>query len=62
VGHLRRDFSFEMLFVKSGKLTETYVLGQDGKRLYVTSQLDNSQLSAPLVIRRVYDSAAGNAK
>ena len=51
-----------MLFVKSGKLTETYVLSQDGKRLYVTSQLDNSQLSAPLVIRRVYDSAAGNAK
>ena len=48
--------------LKSGKLTETYVLSRDGKQLYVTSQLDNSQLSAPLVIRRVYDRAAGNAK
>jgi hypothetical protein len=48
--------------LKSGKLTETYVLSHDGKQLDVTSELDNSQLSAPLVIRRVYDSAAGNAK
>jgi hypothetical protein len=46
----------------SGNLTETYELSRDGKQLYVISQLDNSRLSAPLVIRRVYDSAAGNAK
>jgi len=42
----------------SGKLTETYELSRDGKQLYVISELDNSRLSAPLVIRRVYDSAA----
>jgi hypothetical protein len=48
--------------LKSGKLTETYVLSQDGKQLRVTSQLDNSRLSAPLVIHRVYDSAAAAAK
>jgi len=46
----------------SGKLTETYELSQDGKQLYVISQLDNSHLSSPLVIRLVYDGAAGNAK
>jgi hypothetical protein len=46
----------------SGKLTETYELSQDGKQLYAISQLDNSRLSAPLVIRRVYDSAAENTK
>ncbi len=39
----------------SGKLTETYELSNDGKQLYITSRLDNSSLSAPLVIRRVYD-------
>ena len=46
----------------SGKLTETYELSGDGKQLYVISQLDTSHLSAPLVIRRVYDAAAGDAK
>jgi hypothetical protein len=46
----------------SGKLAETYELSQDGKQLYVISQLDNSRLSSPLVIRRVYDRAAENAK
>ncbi len=46
----------------SGKLTETYELSRDGKQLYVISQLDNSRLSAPLVIRRVYESAAESAK
>jgi len=39
---------------------ETYELSRDGKQLYVISQLENSRLSAPLVIRRVYD--AGEAK
>jgi hypothetical protein len=46
----------------SGKLTETYELSRDGKQLDVVSELDNSHLGAPLVIRRVYDSAAESAK
>ena len=46
----------------SGKLTETYQLSQDGKQLDVIQQLDNSQMSQPLIIRRVYDSAAENTK
>jgi hypothetical protein len=46
----------------SGKLTETYELSPDGKQLYVVARLDNSRLSAPLVIRRVYDRADENAK
>jgi len=46
----------------SGKLTETYEPGPEGKQLVVISQLDNSRLSSPLVIRRVYDRASGNAK
>jgi hypothetical protein len=44
----------------SGKLTETYDLSGDGKRLTFTQQLDSSQLGQPLIIRRVYDSAASN--
>ena len=43
----------------AGKLTETYELSPDGKELYLVQRLDNSQLSAPLVIRRVYDAAVG---
>jgi hypothetical protein len=46
----------------SGKLTETYELGPDGRQLIVISQLENSQLRAPLRIRRVYDLASKNAK
>jgi hypothetical protein len=46
----------------SGKLTESYELSPDAKQLYVVQQLDNSQLSQPLVIRRVYDSAGGTSK
>lgn len=42
----------------SGKLTETYELSPDGKHLYVTSELDSSHLSSPLIIRRVYDNSA----
>jgi len=44
----------------SGKLTETYELSPDGKQLYVISRLDSSQLTAPLTIRRVYDSGTAN--
>jgi hypothetical protein len=46
----------------AGKLTETYEVNPDGKQLYVTERLDNSSLGAPLVIRRVYDRASGNAQ
>jgi hypothetical protein len=41
-----------------GKLTETYELSPDHKQLVVISQLDDSQLSSPLVIRRVFDREA----
>ena len=39
----------------SGKLTETYQVSSDGKQLIVVSRYDNSSLSGPLSIRRVYD-------
>jgi hypothetical protein len=39
----------------SGKLTETYRLSPDGKQLFVVSRFDDSSLSGPLSIRRVYD-------
>ena len=46
----------------SGKLTETYELSQDGKQLDVIQQLDNSHLSTPLTIRRVYDGESQSSK
>lgn len=46
----------------SGKLTETYELSPDGKQLYVTSELDSSHLSSPLIIRRVFDHASGQSQ
>src|ERR1035438_9517799 len=39
----------------AGKLTETYQVSSDGKQLIVVSRYDNSSLSGPLSIRRVYD-------
>ena len=39
----------------SGKLTDTYQINSDGKQLTVTSRYENSALSQPLSIRRVYD-------
>jgi hypothetical protein len=39
----------------SGKLTETFHLSSDGKQLTVVSQFENSSLSVPLSIQRVYD-------
>lgn len=39
----------------SGKLTDTYRVGSDGKQLIVISRYENSSLSGPLSIRRVYD-------
>jgi hypothetical protein len=45
--------------MRSGKLTETYQVSSDGKQLIVVSRYDNSSLSGPLSIQRVYD--MGNA-
>jgi hypothetical protein len=39
----------------SGKLTDTYRVSSNGKQLIVTSRYENSSLSQPLSIRRVYD-------
>ena len=44
----------------SGKLTETYELSPDGKQFYVTSRYDSPHLTAPLTIRRVYDSGTAS--
>jgi len=41
----------------SGKLTESYRVGSEGKQLFVLSRLDDPALPAPLTIRRVYDRA-----
>jgi hypothetical protein len=38
-----------------GKLAETFSLSPDGKQLDVISRLDDSHLSGPLTIHRVYD-------
>jgi hypothetical protein len=37
------------------KLSQSFRLSDDGKQLYVTSQLENSALQAPVSVRRVYD-------
>ena len=42
---------------RSGKLTESYRVGPEGKQLFVVSRLDNPGLAVPLAIRRVYDRA-----
>ena len=42
---------------RSGKLTETYRVGPEGKQLFVSSRLDDSALAAPISIQRVYDRA-----
>jgi hypothetical protein len=39
----------------SGELTETYQVSSDGRQLTVVSRYENSSLSRPLSIRRVYD-------
>lgn len=39
----------------SGSLTDTYRVSSDGKQLTVVSRYQNSSLSGPLIIRRVYD-------
>ena len=39
----------------AGKLTDTYQVSSDGKQLTVISRYENSALSQPLSIRRVYD-------
>jgi hypothetical protein len=46
----------------SGKLTETYRVSSDGKQLIVVSRFDNSSLSGPLSIQRVYDMGNASAR
>ena len=45
--------------IGSGKLTDTYQVSSDGKQLIVVSRYENSSLSGPLSIRRVYDLSNG---
>lgn len=42
---------------RSGKLTEMYRVGPEGKQLFVVSRLDNPALAGPITVRRVYDRA-----
>jgi len=37
------------------KLTQSFRLSDDGKQLYVVSRLENSSLSGPVTVRRVFD-------
>jgi len=37
------------------KLTQSFRLSDDGKQLYVVSRLENSSLTGPVTIRRVFD-------
>lgn len=44
------------------KITETYRRSEDGKQLVVVSRLDDSSLSGPVSIRRVYDLSSAAPK
>lgn len=44
---------------RSGKLSETYALAANGRKLNLTIRVEGERLDQPIVIRRVYD-AAGN--
>jgi hypothetical protein len=44
---------------KGGRISETYALSANGRKLRVTIQVEGQRLNEPIVIRRVYD-AAGN--
>lgn len=46
----------------STKLTQSFLVSEDGKQLYVTSRLENSSLQAPVSIRRVYDLLGSTSK
>ena len=48
-------FIAETKLAHSGRLTQTFRVSKDGKQLYVITRFDNSSLSAPVNIRRVYD-------
>ena len=49
------SFVAETKLNRAQKLTETYQLSDDGKILTVTSAFEDTSLSAPVTIRRVYD-------
>ena len=40
-----------------GKMTRTFELSQDGRKVYETLHIDNGGSKAPLVIRYVYDAS-----
>ena len=52
-------FTAETKLPHSQKLTQTFRVSEDGKQLFVTTRFEDSSLSAPISIRRVYD--AGKA-
>lgn len=43
---------------RGAKTTRVYELSPDGKRLYVTTRLENPRLNQPVNIRFVYDQAS----
>jgi len=51
------ELAVETKVGRSGKLTEIYRVGSEGKQLFVLSRLDDPALAVPLTIRRVYDRA-----
>jgi hypothetical protein len=52
-----RELVVETKVGHSGKLTESYRVGSEGKQLIVLSRLDDPALATPLIVRRVYDRA-----
>jgi len=45
----------ETKMVRGERLTQSFRLSDDGKQLYVTTRFEDSSMSVPLSIRRVYD-------
>jgi hypothetical protein len=45
---------------RGGKMTRTYELSPDGSELYVSTKMENPNLSEPVTFRQVYDRAKGN--
>ena len=45
-----------------GKMSRTFELSQDGRKLFETLRIDNGRSSAPLVIRYVYEAADSNVQ
>jgi hypothetical protein len=56
------SFVAETKISRAQKLTQTFRLSDDGKQLYVTTRFEDTSMSAPLSIRRVYDLAKSPPK